>query len=55
MRSRPARSCRSHPRVRQIAGREAAHMSQTQHDLPAPTRADVQDQVNAELLAFFTA
>src|SRR5919109_642876 len=49
MLSRPAKSCRSHTRVRQIACREEAHMYQTKHDLPAPTRADVIVLLNARL------
>src|SRR3989454_5732750 len=46
---RPARSCRSHARVRRIEEREEAHMYQTKNDLPAQTRADVIVILNARL------
>src|SRR2546421_8266031 len=58
MRSRPARSCQSHTRVRRIADSEEAHMYQTKeetsmyqtkNDLPAQTRADVIVILNARL------
>src|SRR5882724_12561781 len=58
MRSRPARSCQSHTRVRRIADSEEAHMYQTKeetymyttkNDLPAMTRADVTVILNARL------
>src|SRR5712691_12212695 len=49
MLSKPARSCRSHARVRWIEEREEAHMYQTKHDLPAHTRADVIVILNARL------
>src|SRR6266704_2684514 len=49
MLSIPARSCRSHPRVKRIAYREEARMYQTKNDLPAQTRADVIVILNARL------
>src|SRR6266566_694937 len=58
MRSRPARSCQSHTRVRRIADSEDAHMYQTKeetsmyqtkNDLPAQTRADVIAILHARL------
>src|SRR5215468_6161467 len=48
-RSRPARSCGSHTKVRRIEGKEEAQMSQTKHDLPAQTRAEVIEILNARL------
>src|SRR5690349_20176581 len=47
--TKPARVCRSHARVRQIARRKEAHMYQTKNDLPAQTRADVIVLLNARL------
>src|SRR2546426_1938349 len=46
---RPARSCRSHARVRRIEEREEASMYQTKNDLPGITRADVIVILNARL------
>src|SRR2546427_12587676 len=49
MLSRPARSCRSHARARRREEREEAHMYQTKNDLPAHTRAEVIEILNARL------
>ena len=49
MRSRPARSRRSHTKVRRMEAREDTHMDQTTHALPAHTRADGMALLNARL------
>src|ERR671924_607897 len=49
MLSRPARSYRFQVRVRRREEREEAHMYQTKNDLPAHTRADVIEILNARL------
>src|SRR5215813_10030498 len=49
MLSRPARSCGSHTKVRRSERREEAQMYQTQHDLPAHTRAEVLAILHARL------
>ena len=47
--ARPSRSYRSYTKVGQLACREEAQMYQTKHDLPAHTRAEVIEILNARL------